>query len=36
LHASVGVPCPGNRHGQNGQARVDHEVVMVFNKPEAR
>lgn len=28
------VPCPGQRHGQNGQARVDHEWVLVFDKPE--
>lgn len=35
LAAEVPVPCPGNRHGQNGQLRVDHEWVLVFDKPEA-
>lgn len=27
------VPCPGQRHGANGHARVDHEWVLVFDKP---
>lgn len=28
------ITCPGNRHGQNGQARLDYEWVLVFDKPE--
>jgi len=27
------VECPGNRQGQNGQARVPHEYVIMFKKP---
>lgn len=29
------VPCPGQRHGANGNLRVDHEWVLVFDKPAA-
>lgn len=27
------IPCPGNRHGQNGNARIDHEWLLRFIKP---
>lgn len=27
------IPCPGQRHGANGAARVDHEVVLVARLP---
>lgn len=29
----VPVRCPGQRHGANGQARIDYEWVLIFDKP---
>ena len=31
--AGYDVPCPGQRFGQNGEARVDSAMIMVFEKP---
>ena len=33
LHCYYEVPVKGNRQGQNGQVRVDNEMVYVFRKP---
>ena len=31
-HPRVRVPCPGQRHGANGQVRVDYETVIQLRK----